>query len=466
MKPPPPANPEPRNCGTSEPPLVHLAGIAGVGMSALAQALLDRGYRVTGSDRFLDGGREIDTLRTLRAAGAGLTPQDGSGLRPDTAALVVSTAVEEGNPDLDAARRLGVPVVHRAAMLARLAGGRRGIAIAGTSGKTTVTGMTGWILERLGLDPTVVNGGAVLDWTGPARLGSVRTGASDWFVFEADESDRSFLRFSPEHAILTNISQDHFAFDEAAALFREFASQVRGSIVAGPGVARILGPDPGGRVVTPSPDPAPRATPRGVEFGLDGVRFDLAMPGLHNGWNAVVAAGLARHLGLDLRAVAAALREFRGIHRRLEVVGDAGGVRVIDDYAHNPAKMRAAWEAVAASAAPVAGVWRPHGFGPLRLMLDELVGIFSEVLRPEDRLFLLPVFYAGGTPGGSVDSDELALRLQARGKRVEAVADYAALEALVLPCLTPGSALLVMGARDPDLPLFARRIAARLGSAG
>ncbi len=440
----------------------HLAGVAGVGMSALAQALLDRGAAVSGSDRFLDGGREIDALRVLRAAGVRLVPQDGSGLMEDTTALVISTAVEEGNPDLEAARRLGVPVVHRAAMLARLASGRRGIAIAGTSGKTTVTGMTGWVFECLGLDPAVVNGGAVLNWAAPTRLGSVRSGASDWFVFEADESDRSFLQFSPEHAILTNITQDHFALDEAVALFREFATRVAGTIVAGPGVGGILGPEFAGCVETPVASVPPRVTPSGVEFDYEGVHFAVPMIGVHNGWNALLVAGLARRLGLDLRAVAEAFRSFRGIHRRLEIAGDARGVLVIDDYAHNPAKMRAAWEAAATRAKSVIGVWRPHGFGPLRLMLDDLAGNLSQAMRPADRLVLLPVFYAGGTPGGSVNSDELARRLRSLGREAAVVPDYAALEARVLPHLVPGSALLVMGARDPDLPLFARRVAARL----
>jgi len=456
------------NLRTSEPPpsppRYHLAGVGGVGMSALAQALLDRGAAVSGSDRFLDGGREIDSLRVLRAAGVRLVPQDGSGLAPDLTALVVSTAVEEGNPDLDAARRLGVPVVHRAEMLARLADGRRGIAIAGTSGKTTVTGMTGWVLEQLGLDPAVVNGGAVLDWTGPARLGSVRNGASDWFVYEADESDRSFLRFTPDHAILTNISQDHFALEEAVALFREFAARVRGTLVAGPGVAEILGPDFAGRVETPVASVPPHVTPAGVGFEFEGVRFDLPAIGVHNGWNALVVAGLARSLGLDLPAVAGAFRSFHGIHRRLEIAGEARGVLVIDDYAHNPAKMRAAWEAAATRARSVVGVWRPHGFGPLTLMMDDLAANLSQAMRPADRLFLLPVFYAGGTPGGSVNSEALARRLQALGRAAAVAPDYAALETLVLPHLVPGSALLVMGARDPDLPLFARHIATRLAA--
>ncbi len=444
----------------------HLAGIAGVGMSALAELLLDLGREVTGSDRHLDQGRDLDTLRALAARGARLFPQDGSGLTDRTAALVVSTAVEADNPDLRAAAARGIPVVHRAELLARLAAGKRLIAVAGTSGKTTVTGLLGWTLAEAGLDPTVINGGRILNWAGGDRLGNVRVGgAGGPWVIEADESDRSFLRFDPDWAIVTNISQDHFALDEAVRLFRDFAGRVRTGIVAGPQAAALLrGTAPDAHLrVWPADAPA-RCGPEGVEVEYAGRTFALPMIGRHNAENALAVLTLAEALGADLDRIRAAWPRFRGIGRRLEVAGRARGVTVVDDYAHNPEKIRAAWTAVAAGAARVFGVWRPHGFGPLALMRADLAAMFAEVLRPADRLFLLPVYYAGGTAAAAQDSDGLAGDLAARGAPVERLPDYDTLTARLLPELRAGDVVLALGARDPELPLFARRLAERLAA--
>ncbi len=437
----------------------HLIGIAGTGMSALAQALLDRGAGVSGSDRFLDEGRKLPVLAVLEAAGARLFPQDGSGVRASRpAAAIASGAVEEGNADLDAARACGVPVWHRSRALAALMAGRRPFAVAGTSGKTTVTGMLGWILERAGLDPVVVNGGAVVNWRGTSRLGSVRYGHGAWFVFEADESDRSLLAYEPAAAVLTNISGDHFSFEESVGLFRQFLERVRGPVVVGPGVGQALGGGP--ELIEPRPWPPPSAARGGVVFGLNGTRFEVPLPGEHNGWNAVLAASAAAVAGVDGQTAAAALRDFRGIERRLERVGECNGAVVLDDYAHNPAKISAAWRAAGRMGAPVVGIWRPHGFGPLRKMMDDLVVELGRVMGPGDALVLLPVFYAGGTPSGAATSEELAERLEAAGWRAETVADAPAAAARARELARPGGVVLVMGARDPDLPRLARWIAA------
>lgn len=419
----------------------HLVGAAGVGMNPLAQALLAAGHEVTGSDRTLDQGREPDAVPKLRRAGVRFFPQDGSGVSPGLRAVVVSTAIEPGNPDLEAAARLGLPVRHRAEVLAELAEGREAVAITGTSGKTTVTGMVGRLLELLGADPTVVNGGILVDWEDADRVGNVRRGGSPLWVFEADESDRSLLRFRPDWAVVTNVSADHFPLEESRELFRRFAAQVRKGVVGRDDAAE------------PWKGFAPEVGPAGSRFVYRGVEFRVSVPGRHNAENALQAAMLCERLGYPLDRIAAALPGFHGIRRRLERAGAAGGVTVFDDYAHNPAKIRAAWEAVRPHARRVIAAWRPHGFGPLAAMEAGLRELFGEMMAAGTVLHLLPVYYAGGTPKATVNSDHLARELGADWTPgLDPLVERVAAEA------REGDAVLVMGARDPDLPAAARRI--------
>jgi UDP-N-acetylmuramate--alanine ligase len=422
----------------------HLVGIAGVGMSALAQALINAGHTVSGSDRFRDQGREnLEVLATLQRAGVTLFSQDGSGVTAQTAAVVISTAIEPDNPDLAAAQKRGVPVRHRAEVLAELVAGKKLVAIAGTAGKTTTTALVGHLLVELGADPSVINGGVVLGWRRRNALGSARQGRADLWVVETDESDRSLLRFAPDWAIITNISKDHFELDEVVALFRQFAAQVKTGIICGPGVAERLRGHTSAALHSP-------ATIN---------HYPCALPGRHNAENVLLAATLCEHLGHATGKIRAALATFQGVQRRLEKVGARDGVTIFDDYAHNPAKIAAACAAVQPVHGRLFAVWRPHGFGPLALMLDELTAALAAVLRPQDTALILPVFYAGGTTQAKVTSNDLVVALGRRGVRATSAADYLALEKQVRAEWRPGDVVLVMGARDPDLPLFARRLA-------
>ncbi len=433
----------------------HLVGIAGVGMSALAQALAAQGHSITGSDRYLDQGENLEILKKLQRAGIKLVRQDGSGITPETAGVVVSTAIEGDNADLAAASKLNIPVIHRAVMLAGLVEGKRCIAVSGTSGKTTVTGMIGYIFEQLGMDAGVINGGAVLNWANDRSVGNFREGRPDLWIIEADESDRSFLHFKPDWAVITNISKDHFELDEVVSLFRQFAGRVHQGIVCGPGVSGILGKlKP--RIVEHLVEPA--SVPEGSSFRFRDVDFTVPLAGRHNAENAFLAVELCEALGLDLIRVRDALLSFKGIERRLEKVGEAGGVIVIDDYAHNPAKIHAAWQAVAERSPRVLGVWRPHGYGPLAAMFDELVEAFAGVCRPQDKLFVLPVYYVGGTTRKAATSDDLVRALNDRKIPVELAQDYSTLAGRLCEEAKGECAILCMGARDPELPRFARRI--------
>lgn len=418
---------------------IHVVGIAGVGMSALAQALLDRGFQVSGSDRYIDQQQDLEILKTLRLAGVKLTGQDGSGVTSDCSCIAVSTAIEEDNPDLLAARKQSIPVLHRAELLARLTAGKHLLAVTGTAGKTTVTGLLGHICAEAGFDPVVVNGGMVNNWRAENRVGSVRRGAGQLMIIEADESDRSLLKFEPDYAVITNISKDHFELAEVEKLFTAFKAKTKNWVMSGAPAAEEL-------AIT------------GRTLALDGCDYPLPMPGRHNAENVAIAIRVARKLGVSPDVIARALSTFRGIHRRLEVAGRGGGVVVLDDYAHNPAKIAASWQAAAEEAERVLGIWRPHGFGPLALLFDDLVAALEQVMRPQDKMFVLPVYYAGGTAQKTNDAQRLAETLSTRRCAAEFVEDYETLKRRLRTLMRPGDVILGMGARDPELPVFLRRL--------
>lgn len=417
---------------------VHVSGVGGVGMNAIAQLLAADGCRVTGSDRFLDQGVRLPVFDALEARGVVLVPQNGAALNPDTAALVISTAVESDNPERRRARSLGVSERHRADILAEFAHRGPQIAIAGTSGKTTCTGWLGVVLESGGHNPSVVNGGGILNWKTPDTPGNVRLGpsGSPWVV-EVDESDKSLLRFHPDIALITSITADHHSLEDTIALFRAFALQVKHHLVCGPGVREHLENLPG---LTATLHDAGEPHP-------------CHLPGRHNQLNAAAVARVAELAGLpDARNH---LTAFRGVERRLECLTPPGpGPQVYDDYAHNPEKIAAAILALQEPGRRLTVLWRPHGFAPLRQNFEALAGAFAHTLRPEDQVWILPVFYAGGQAPKGIEGADLARAIRARGANATALADYP--EALTLG---PHHTLLVMGARDPRLPAFAQEIA-------
>ena len=414
---------------------VHLIGIGGVGMSALAQAFLDAGCSVTGADRSLGAGdgRRTPVLAALERQGVRLFPDDGTGVDARTGRVVVSTAVEETNPGLRRARELGIPVTHRAAALAGLLAPRRLVAVAGTCGKSTVTAILGHLLAACGFDPLVVNGAQIVGWDeGGARVGSTRKGSGMYAVAEVDESDKSLVAFRPYAAIVTNASADHYSKEEMDEVFDAFVRDMQGPLVDGRREA-----------VVPSE-----------------VARTIPLPGEHNAVNAECALRMARALGADPAALAAAIRTFPGVDRRLQLVGTCSGASVYDDYAHNPEKLHAMLTTLQdAFPKGVAALWRPHGYAPLRKMMDALAEMFRGTLRPQDALLLLPVYDAGGTTDRSLNSDVLAAKLT--GVSVRLVQNLEDAEQ-VLRTLAPAiGAIVTAGARDPGLPLLAHRLAGK-----
>lgn len=472
------------------PRWLHFAGVGGSGMSALAQYHALGGGRASGSDRAFDRGERAAIRRQLEAAGVTIAPQDGSGLRegggaearetaaggaerassPGAAAgapgvcdaVVVSTAVEESVPDVAAARLLGVPVLHRAELLARFAAARRTIAVTGTSGKSTVVAMIFEILRGTGRDPSVITGGELVLLREEGRLGNAWAGGGDLLVIEADESDGSLVRYEPWAGVLLNLQRDHKEPAELAAMFAVFRARTRGPFLAGEdanldpfaaGAARFGlgdGCDVRAEAVELGRD--------GSRFAVGGTAFTLPAPGLHNVRNAVAAIAACRAAGVPPAEMAAPLARFRGVARRFQVVGTARGVEVVDDFAHNPDKIAAALAIARARGTRVLAVFQPHGYGPTRFLRDALIEAFAAGLRPTDRLWLPEIYYAGGTVTRDVSSRDIVDAVAARGVPAFFAARRADLVAPIAAEARAGDVVLVMGARDPSLTEFCERI--------
>ena len=422
---------------------VHLVGIGGVGMSALAQAYLDAGWAVSGADRSLrDGGALTPVLSALAGQGVRLFPDDGSGVTDGVGRLVISTAIEDTNPDLAAARARGVPVVHRAAALSELLSGRKLVAVAGTCGKSTVTAMLGHLLAACGFDPLVVNGAQIVGWdAGGSRVGSVRRGGGEWAVAEVDESDKSLTAFHPYAAVVTNASADHYSKEEMDEVFDAFVRDVSGPLIDGRTILKDLD----------------------GQADLKRMASCCPLPGTHNRANALLALLMADALGAPRERLAAALASFPGVERRLQRVGSIScgdrQVAVYDDYAHNPEKLHAMLTTLQeAYPQGVAAVWRPHGYAPIRKMLDALAEMFRATLRPQDILVLPPVYDAGGTADRSINSDALAARLADASGKVVLVSDLKEAETVLRTHAPAVGAIVTAGARDPELPVLARRL--------
>lgn len=444
---------------------VHFVGVAGTGMSALAQIRAFAGDRVTGSDRSNDRGAQVETRARLEKAGIVFYPQDGSGLSPGTGRVVASSAIEEDNGDLARARELGLPIIHRADELAELAAARRTIAVAGTSGKSTVTAMIFHILESAGLSPSLAAGANLASLRRKGLLGNAWRGDSDLLVMEADESDGTITRYKPWLGVLLNVTKDHKELPELHKLFAAFQKAARSLLVYadGAGVEGYLS----GASTFGFNSGKLRArdlelTPDSCRFSLEGEAFSIPLPGRHNAENALAAAVVCAEAGVAFPRSARALERYEGISRRFEIVGKAGGVEVVDDFAHNPEKLRAAFSTARLRSSRILAVFQLHGFAPARLMKAEFLQAFQEGLTPEDRLWLPEIYYAGGTAAKDVSAADYARALEERGLWAKGIRVREMIPEEIAAQARPGDLVLVMGARDPSLSELARAILARL----
>ena len=440
----------------------HYAGLGGSGMSALAQFQVMMGGRVSGSDRAFDRGERAGLRSQLERLGIDIMPQDGSGVTADSAALVLSTAVEASVPDVAVAREMDIPIVHRSELLAHFVGSHRTCAVSGTSGKSTVTAMIFEILRGAGRDPSVVTGGDLRLLQEQGFSGNAFAGRSDLLVVEADESDGTIVNYAPAIGVILNLQRDHKEMAEVAQMFAVLRARSREALVVGEdanldalggGALRFgFGPhaDIRGEAI--------ELNAWGSSFSVNGVRLTLPVPGRHNIANALAAIAACSAIDVPLANMVMPLANFQGVGRRFQTVGTARGVTVIDDFAHNADKIAAALATAKIKASRVLAVYQPHGYGPTRFLRRDFVDTFTRELRPEDRLWMLEVFYAGGTANRDFSAADIVDEITATGARGEFAPSRASLAARIAQEAREGDLVLVMGARDPTLTDLAHAI--------
>ena len=454
-------------------------GIGGSGMLPLANIVRDAGATVAGSDRALDQGRLGAKFEWLQSLGINLFAQDGSGLISGDQILIASAAIEDSVPDVAKANALGCARMTRAELLADLFNNApRSVAVGGTSGKSTVTGMIGWILTDAGLDPTIMNGAVMKNFVADdAPFVSARVGQADVFVSEVDESDGSIALFTPEVAVLNNVSLDHKSLEELRQLFGDFAKKAKTSVWNADDAETVALIEPlalAGAISFGFAAQADfRATdivdlPLGSRFTLHamGDTHDVALivPGRHNIANALAAIAAATALGVTVAQAIRAIERFNGLARRFDIVGTANDITVIDDFGHNPDKIAATLATLKAFPGRIIAFFQPHGYGPIRVMGAELAGVFADMLGKDDHLILCDPVYFGGTVDKSIGSQSITDTVTAAGQNAEYIPSREDCGNRMVNLAQPGDRIVIMGARDDTLSAFAADVLARLGA--
>lgn len=445
---------------------VFFIGVAGTGMSAIAQYLSGIGKEVGGSDRYFKPGVYNDTRNKLEAAGIRCFEQNGEGITADTQLVVVSTAIEDTVPEVQKAKQLSIPVMKRSELLALIARSKKTIAVGGTSGKSTTSAMLFHIMEKAGMQPSIISGAGLVSIIKEGMIGNAKVGMGDWLVIEADESDGSIVQYTPEVGLLLNVDKDHQEISELMDIFGTFRSNTRELFVVNQSnaLAKQLSSDnkndfsvdenqAAGHMATGF-----RQEGMHISFFIRQVPFSINTVGRHNMENALAAVAVAVQLGVSLQTCADALQHYEGIYRRHQLLGKKNGVYVIDDYAHNPVKCAASIAACQHIAPKVVAWFQPHGYGPTRFLKSDFIHEFAQVLRPDDEIWMSEIFYAGGTAVKDISANDLVEGIKAHGKNAFFVEDRNDLLQHIKPHLTGNCVLLLMGARDPGLETFCNAV--------
>ncbi len=445
-------------------------GIAGTGMSAIAQYLQGIGRNVAGSDRLFNQNNKMLIQEQFEKQGIQCFFQDGTGITAETEVVVVSTAIEESNVEYRKAVEMGIPVMKRSELLAAISSSKRTIAVGGTSGKSTTTAMIFHILQENGYSPSLMTGAGLTALQKQGLPGNAWVGESDWLVIESDESDGSIVNYFPEISVVLNVDRDHKEFEELMQLFATFKEHTRGKFIVNHDHALIrtlsqnsaidFGTVPG--VGYQGNDF--KQVGFSIQFTINGVPFKIPVIGKHNMENAMAAVAVSNVIGIDIEKASKALESYVGIYRRTQLVGESNGIYVIDDFAHNPAEVAAAVKACQQIGERVIAWFQPHGYGPLRFMHEELAEKVTDTLREKDCFVMSDVYYAGGTVNRDIGSEVVIAAIQQNKKNALLVTDRSRLPATFKSMVQPGDVILMMGARDPSLSDFAAEVLENLKS--
>ena len=445
---------------------IFFIGVAGTGMSAIGQYLAGIGKNISGSDRYFLPDTYNATKEKLETEGIKCFLQNGEGITDQTDLVVVSTAVEDTVPEVQKAKQLNITIIKRSELLAIIAASKRTIAVGGTSGKSTTSAMLFDILEYAGLQPSIISGAGLVSIIKQGKIGNAKVGAGEWLVIEADESDGSIVQYHPEVGLLLNIDKDHQEIDELMNIFGTFRSNTKKLFVVNQSnhLSKQLSTNSQQDFSTDENSEvgfvAKNFQQEGlsISFVIHNSSFVLNTVGKHNMENAVAATAVANQLGIDLDTCAAALKNYEGIYRRHQILGNKNGVWVIDDYAHNPAKCAASIAACQYIAPKVIAWFQPHGYGPTRFLRNDFVKEIAAVLRPEDEIWMSEIFYAGGTAVKDISANDLIMDIKALGENAFFVENRNEFVETARPHLTNNCVLLLMGARDPSLEIFGKEL--------
>ncbi len=449
---------------------IFFIGVAGTGMSAIAQYLQGIGKNVSGSDRYFTAGTVNETRDKLEAEGIKCFLQDGSGINTETDLVVVSTAIEDTVYEVQKARELNIPILKRSQVLALISESKKTIAVGGTSGKSTTSAMIFDILQFAGLEPSIISGAGLTSIIREGKIGNAKVGKGEWLVIEADESDGSIVQYHPEIGLLLNIDKDHQEIDELMQIFSTFRDNTKDIFITNQSnklasqISRDIKNDF-------SVDADAETGHKGTDFSQNGFRIHFNVNnipvvmntvGRHNMENAVAAIAVVNRIGVSIETAAQALEKYEGIYRRHQVIGEKNGVILIDDYAHNPAKCAASIAACQPVAAKVIAWFQPHGYKPTRFLRADFVKEIAAVLRPQDEIWMSEIFYAGGSAVKDISANDLIEDLKALGKSAYFVEHRNDFVENVRPHFSGNDVLLLMGARDPSLEFFAAEVFEKL----
>ncbi|HOI26315.1 MAG TPA: Mur ligase domain-containing protein [Paludibacteraceae bacterium] len=440
-------------------------GIAGTGMSAIAQYLKGIGKKVSGSDRLFNQDKKMLIQEQFEKMGINCFFQDASGVDKDVDVIVISTAIEETNIELKKARQLGIPVMKRSELLASISKTKKTIAVGGTSGKSTTSAMIFHILQTCGVKPSIMSGAGLTSLQEKGLPGNAWVGDSEWLVIEADESDGSIVNYISEISLLLNVDRDHKEYDELLELFSQFKKHTVGRFIVNRShpMSKKLSQNKafdfssnGEEAGFVSTD----FTQEGfsISFKCNDIEVKMPLIGRHNMENATAAIAACQAVGLAIEDCAKALENHKGIYRRTQLAGIVNGIYVIDDFAHNPAEVVCAIKASQAVGKRVFAWFQPHGFGPLKFMHKEIETDIPEALRKTDVFLLSDVYYAGGTVTKEYTSTEVATEMLKRNNNIEFFPNRKDMLPYLKHECKEGDVIIIMGARDTTLSDFAKEI--------